>query len=100
MTVRQLIPAMLVASLLGAATLSPWVPGARWALLLIGVSYVAFVLACSASAVRTEGLRTGIALAAVFPTLHFSYGVGFLRGVYQHLLARNASPAGELGLSR
>lgn len=100
MTLRQLIPAMLVVSLLGAAALSPWIQTARFALLLVGASYGALVLACSAATVRTEGLRTGMALAVVFPTLHFSYGVGFLRGIYQHLLARSAPPAGELGLSR
>jgi glycosyltransferase involved in cell wall biosynthesis len=100
MTLRQLIPAMLVASLLSSAALSPWVPAARLVLFLVGMSYMVFVLGCSAAAVRTEGLRTGIALAAVFPTLHFSYGVGFLRGIYQHLLARSTPPAGELGLSR
>jgi hypothetical protein len=58
------------------------------------------VLVCSGAAVRTEGFRTGVSLAAVFPTLHFSYGAGFLHGIYHHLLTRTAPPAGELGLSR
>jgi glycosyltransferase involved in cell wall biosynthesis len=100
MTVRQLIPAMLVASLLGAAVLSPWIPAARLGLLLVGMSYAALVLSCSLAAVPAAGLRTGVSLAAVFPTLHFSYGVGFLHGIYQHLFTRSARPAGELGLSR
>jgi hypothetical protein len=59
-----------------------------------------FVLACSALAVRAAGARCAIALAAVFPTLHFSYGMGFIAGIYYHFLARGAPRAGEMRLSR
>ena len=34
-----------------------------------------------------------LALAAVFPILHFSYGVGFLRGIYDHLLTQGVPAA-------
>jgi hypothetical protein len=40
-----------------------------------------------------------LALLMVFPTLHFSYGAGFIRGIYDHFLARSA-PAREMSLSR
>jgi glycosyltransferase involved in cell wall biosynthesis len=100
MTVRQLVPAILVGSLLATVPMSPWLPAARWASLLIAAMYGGFVLVCSAATARTEGVRCAMALAAVFPTLHFSYGAGFLRGIYDHLLARSAPRAGELGLSR
>jgi len=41
-------------------------------------------------------------LAAVFPMLHVSYGVGFLRGVLDHVLALNprARDATPVSLSR
>lgn len=100
MTVRQLIPSLLVAGLLGSAALSPWLPGAAVAFSALAGTYFVLVLGCSALAARTEGLRCGLALAAVFPTLHFSYGIGFLRGIYDHLLARSGLPGGEMGLSR
>jgi glycosyltransferase involved in cell wall biosynthesis len=99
MTVRQLIPAILVASLLGAAALSLWLPAGAIAFGLIAGVYAVFVITCSAAVARTEGMRCGIALAAVLPTLHFNYGAGFLRGIFDHLLIR-AAPAREITLSR
>ncbi|HEX7338119.1 MAG TPA: glycosyltransferase family 2 protein [Gemmatimonadales bacterium] len=99
MTVRQLIPAMLVASLAVTAALGLWLPAAATAFILIAMMYAGAVLTCCASTSRTEGLGCALALAAVFPTLHFSYGAGFLRGIYDHLLTRTA-PARDMSLSR
>ncbi len=100
MTVRQLIPSLFVAGLLGTAAMSPWYPAAGAAFGLVAGSYAMLILACSAAAARREGLRSGMFLAAVFPVLHFSYGIGFLRGIYEHLLARATPRAGEIVLSR
>jgi glycosyltransferase involved in cell wall biosynthesis len=100
MTLRQLAPATLVASLLLAAALSPWFAAGAIAFSAVAATYALFVLACSLLAARGEGLRCGAALAAVFPTIHLSYGIGFLHGIHNHLLARAASPAREMGLSR
>jgi glycosyltransferase involved in cell wall biosynthesis len=100
MTVRQLVPALLVAALLVSATLGIWLPPARAVFALVATSYLALVLVCSADAARTHGLRCGAALAAVFPTLHFSYGAGFLLGIRDHLLTRSAPRTSALGLSR
>jgi GT2 family glycosyltransferase len=99
MTVRQLVPSMLVAALFSSASLSLWVPGAEAALASIAAIYIGFVLACSVAATRSD-LRCGLALAAVFPTLHFSYGIGFIRGIYDHLIARSLPRAREIGFSR
>jgi hypothetical protein len=99
MTLRQLVPSILIATLLGAAALSPWVPGAGAAFALISTTYAAFVLACAGAAAGSD-LRCGLALAAVFPILHFSYGFGFIRGIYDHLLVRSLPKAGEISLSR
>jgi glycosyltransferase involved in cell wall biosynthesis len=99
MTLRQLVPSILIATLLGLAALSAWVPGAGAAFALLTATYAMLVLACAAAAAGTD-LRCGLALAAVFPILHFSYGFGFIRGIYDHLLARSLPKAGEIGLSR
>jgi glycosyltransferase involved in cell wall biosynthesis len=100
MTVRQLIPALLVATLVGLAALSVWFPSAGAAFSLLAVTYGSLVLICSAGAARTHGLRCGAALSAVFPILHFSYGIGFLLGIRDHLLARSAPRTSALDLSR
>jgi glycosyltransferase involved in cell wall biosynthesis len=99
MTVRQLVPSMLIAGLLGSAALGIWVPGAAAAFMAIAALYTGCVLACAAAAAGTD-LRCGLALAAVFPTVHFSYGIGFIRGIYDHLIARSLPKAGEIGFSR
>ncbi len=99
MTVRQLVPSMLIVALLGSAILSPWIPGAGLALAAIAAAYAAFVVGCSAAAAGAD-LRLWLALAAVFPILHFSYGSGFIRGIYDHLLTRAVPKAGEISLSR
>jgi glycosyltransferase involved in cell wall biosynthesis len=96
MTVRQLVPSLLIFALLGSAVLSVWVSGA---FACVAGIYALFVLVCSASAAGAD-LRCGLALTAVFPTLHFSYGFGFIRGIYSHLLARGLPKTGAIGLSR
>jgi glycosyltransferase involved in cell wall biosynthesis len=100
MTARQLVPALLVAGLCGSAALAIWVASAGAIFALIAGSYLALVLLCSADAARIHGLRCGVALLAVFPTLHFSYGAGFLLGIRDHLLTRSAPRTSALGLSR
>ena len=99
MTARQLVPSILLTTLLGSAGLSMWVPGAAAAFASTATLYAVFVLACSAASAGAD-LRCGLALAAVFPTLHFSYGFGFIRGIYDHLLARSLPKAREIGFSR
>jgi len=99
MTVRQLVPALLVASLAVSAGLGLWLPAVGYAFALVALTYASLVLACAGGAARSEGLRCALALTAVFPTLHFSYGAGFLRGIYDHLLTR-AAPARQMTLSR
>lgn len=81
MTVRQVVPATFVLSLLSSALMAP-VSGvataAFWTIL------GAYTLASAGSAVgtaRRDGLRPAAALMAVFPVMHVAYGVGFLRGI-------------------
>jgi glycosyltransferase involved in cell wall biosynthesis len=99
MTVRQLVPSLLVTSLLASAAISPWFAGAGAAFACIAALYLALVLTC---ALWTAGadLRCGVALTAVFPILHFSYGVGFLRGMCDQLLSQGLPNAAATPLSR
>lgn len=89
MTRRQLIPAVLVTMLLLSGVLALWFPLAKAAFAgVLGVYGVANVTA-SAVAARRHGFRVGLWLAAAFPAMHLSYGVGFLWGVLDFwLLAR------------
>lgn len=88
MTLRQLIPAAFVtalgASLVGAL-FSPW---AAYAAAAIAGSYTLGILACCVRVAHTHGFRCAVAIAGVFPVLHTSYGLGFLRGLRDGLLGR------------
>jgi glycosyltransferase involved in cell wall biosynthesis len=99
MTARQLVPSILITTLLGSAGLGFWLPGAAAAFASIATVYAVFILVCAAVTAGAD-LRCALALAAVFPTLHFSYGFGFIRGIYDHLLARSLPRAREIEFSR
>lgn len=88
MTLRQLVPAGFITALAGAL-----IAGLVWppmALVGAGIAalYACGVLLCAARVVRSHGMRCATALAMVFPVLHFSYGVGFLRGLRDGLFGR------------
>jgi glycosyltransferase involved in cell wall biosynthesis len=99
MTLRQLAPPLLVlclavtalAGLLGLAVLpSPWKFAAPMAFALIAGSYLLAIGACATLAARKHGLAVAAALVAVFPALHISYGIGYLRGTVEFLLLRRS----------
>jgi succinoglycan biosynthesis protein ExoA len=100
MTVRQLVPALLVLSLAMAALGSLWLPAARNVLTLLVAGYASLVLVTALGTLWTHGPRCAVAFAAVIPTLHFSYGIGFLLGVRDHLLSRRPPRISALSLSR
>ncbi len=87
-TVRQLVPALFLVSLVVSGAGAVWLPAARWVAAGIGGVYAALVLWFAARAARTQGLGCAALLAATFPVLHVSYGLGFLTSVARRLLRR------------
>jgi len=102
MSIRQMIPPGFVVSLATTALLGAWLPAAGLAFAGIAGAYTAAVFTCAGLAARRHGIRCALALAAVFPVLHVSYGLGFLRRLLGFLtLARSrAREVAELPLSR
>jgi len=102
MSARQMIPPAFVVSLATTAFFALWLPQAAVLFAAIGGTYAAAVLTCAGLAVRRHGIRCAAALAVVFPTLHVSYGVGFLRRLFALLSLRRsrARAVAELPLSR
>jgi len=90
MTWRQLVPGLFVLTLIGTIVLAP-VLLVRRVGIAVAATYIATLLACVVGAVRRHGWRCALALAAVFPTIHFSYGFGSLRGAFDHLVQRRAA---------
>jgi glycosyltransferase involved in cell wall biosynthesis len=86
MTARQLVPAAFLLTLAGAGFLTPWLP---WAAVVGGAvagAYALAVGACALTVATRHGVRCGLALGAIFAVLHASYGLGFLRGIVDHVV--------------
>jgi len=100
MTARQLAPAFLLTALVATGLLGLAWPVARVAFAAIAGGYTVAVFACSIRAALQHGARCGLGLAAVFVVLHGSYGLGFLRGVGDHVFGWRRPRAAGFSLSR
>ena len=60
------------------------------------------VLGAAVAGLRRHGVRASAVLLAVFPVVHFSFGLGFLHGIAEHLLGlkRRRPHAAAISLSR
>lgn len=88
MTVRQLVPALFVATVGLAALLAPWVGTAR-ALLALALGAYGFAdLAAAAMIARRAGVLVGLASSLVFPVVHLAFGIGYLSGVWNFVIRR------------
>ncbi len=88
MTVRQLLPPLFVLGLIVTALAAPWSRLGLIALAAIAGSYLLAVAAIAVKAGGRHGWAMAAALLGVFPALHFSYGLGYLRGVVEFLVLR------------
>jgi glycosyltransferase involved in cell wall biosynthesis len=88
MTARQLIPSLLIVCVVLAAFLAPWSPIMAVVFKIIAAAYAALDLTVSLGAGLEKGLRCGLWLMIVFPSLHLSYGIGYLRGLLDFVVLR------------
>jgi glycosyltransferase involved in cell wall biosynthesis len=94
---RQYMPAALVCGLAIGAALLPL--SALPAAMVVG-AYTLFVAAAALKVALRRGLPVGIAFAAVVPTMHLAYGLGFLRGIVEFAILNRAPAAAAPKLSR
>lgn len=83
MRLRQFAPPVLVAALLGSALLALFL---RWGLMLFAFTAGAYLLANMTASFVTaakKSLSYLVLLPIVFAILHFSYGLGFLVGLFR-----------------
>lgn len=102
MTIRQLIPSAFVISMVSTAVFAPW---SHIMAILFGVIVIAYVtsdIGIAAGVAWRRGVRCGLWSMAVFPTIHASYGIGYLRGILDFLIfrKREALDSSALRLSR
>lgn len=93
-TWRQLVPSAFVLALAGSLLLSALVPAGVWLLAVLVVAYLLAVLLVAARVAMRHGLAVALAFCAAIPVLHFSYGIGFLKGILDFLILRRKSVRG------
>jgi glycosyltransferase involved in cell wall biosynthesis len=94
---RQYAPAALVLGLAVGALLLPL--SAR-PLSVVLIAYAFFVAGAALPTAMLSGAKVGAAFLAVLPTMHLSYGLGFLRGTLDFAILKRAPAAAAPKLSR
>lgn len=88
LTMRQLIPSIFIASLLFSGIMSLFVQKLIWVFLPLILTYMCANLAFSFLIALNKGFIYMCFLPIVFSTLHFSYGLGYLKGVLDFILLK------------
>jgi glycosyltransferase involved in cell wall biosynthesis len=88
LTWRQLIPVLFVGSLITACILLFFSKSFIFLFLLILFSYLITNIGVSLSIAFKKGLKHIFSLPIVFSTLHFSYGYGYLVGIWDFILLK------------
>jgi glycosyltransferase involved in cell wall biosynthesis len=87
-TVRQVIPLIFVVIWICLLVGTFWSRPVAWGLLVFGLIYLLGLVAGSAQISSRKGLKIGLLSILVFPTMHFSYGLGSLLGVWEFGICR------------
>lgn len=88
MTWRQLVPALFVLGLVSAGIFSVLAPSYFWLFLLVFSSYSIVNIGVSFAIALKKGLKYMPPLPIVFFTIHFSYGIGYLKGILDFILLK------------
>jgi glycosyltransferase involved in cell wall biosynthesis len=88
LTWRQLIPVLMIISLSIFGLLSFISQLYLWIFVCAVLLYLIGNLCVSFSIAKKRGLKYVFALPVVFATLHFSYGTGYLKGIWDFILIK------------
>jgi cellulose synthase/poly-beta-1,6-N-acetylglucosamine synthase-like glycosyltransferase len=88
LTWRQLIPSFFVGSLIVSSALSIVFKPFLWVFFLILLLYLSANLLFSFQISMKKGLKYFPVLPVVFSTIHFSYGIGYLKGILDFLILK------------
>jgi len=88
LTWRQLIPSIFVGSLIFSGLLSFFSNYFLWLFLLIVFLYLSANFVFSLSIALKKGLKLIPFLKISFATLHFSYGLGYLKGIWDFVILK------------
>jgi glycosyltransferase involved in cell wall biosynthesis len=83
---RQIIPSLFVFTLTISFLLGWWFPTLGLLGFLVLLTYFLVDVTIALGTGRRQGIAVTACLALVFPALHFSYGLGFLKGLLDFFL--------------
>ncbi|MGQ0810222.1 MAG: glycosyltransferase family 2 protein [Nitrospiraceae bacterium] len=99
-SIRHVVPAGFILSLNLLLLASLWWPSVIWGFIgLLGLYLASLLVASFATAGRKQWKLLPI-LPMVFATYHFSYGLGFLRGIWDFVIVRRSPPQSLVNVSR
>jgi succinoglycan biosynthesis protein ExoA len=99
-SVRHLMPAAFVFTMLTLPITALVWPQALWVWGALGVLYIACNLAASVAVAKRSGLTLCPVLPAVFACYHLSYGYGFLHGIWDFIVLRRTTAGAMSTLTR
>ena len=88
LTWRQLLPSMFICSLLTLGILSFTAVYFKWLFLFVSNLYLIVNLVISSSIALKSSPKLVFVLPVAFATLHFSYGLGYLKGFLDFILLK------------
>lgn len=88
LTWRQLIPVIFVGSLIIFGIFSLLLKPVTWLFLAIILSYLIVNIGFSLLVALKKGLKYLFVLPITFATLHFSYGIGYLKGIWDFIILK------------
>lgn len=94
LTCRQSIPAIFVSSLVCSLVAMLFFKPFLWVFLIVAGSYALANLVFSLKISFSNGLKCFFVLPLVFVTLHFSYGIGYLTGIWDLIIVKKDKKRG------
>ncbi len=89
LTWRQIVPALFVGGLIGTFIAGFVIRPFLWISISVAILYTLVNVYFSFRIARKRGLDHFLGLVASFFTLHCSYGLGYLRGIWDFVLKKN-----------
>jgi glycosyltransferase involved in cell wall biosynthesis len=90
-TLRQLVPVLFLLGLCASALTAMYRPIGPVPFEALAGLYAAAIIAGAFTVAPSHGIPVAVASVAVFPVIHFSYGLGYLKGLI--LLSSRRSPS-------
>ncbi len=97
-TLRQLIPPIFVVFILSSMLFAFLYPITCWISLFIYITYIG--LGMFVSLKKGTSLMESLKIFIIFPILHLSYGLGYLKGIVEFILLRKKPSDRQKRLSR